>query len=471
MKIENKADLFRKLPSVNELLLHPDISALAAEDGHSAVADSIRKILDRMREEIAAGRLDSSGVGLALENISDVVKRQLRQDLSYSLTSVVNATGVILHTNLGRAPLASQALAHVQEIAGGYSNLEFDLSTGERGKRDVRVDRLFRKLLSEHSGSAKKNVSTIVVNNNAAGVFLALNTLAEGGEVIVSRGELVEIGGSFRIPEVMAKSGAVLREVGTTNRTRVTDYENAINEKTRLLLRVHRSNFEITGFAERPDLSSLAALASQHGLPLIEDLGSGAFFDLQSVGVNSEPGVLESIRLGVKVVTYSGDKLLGGPQAGMISGDTDLVSRMPRNPLFRALRADKLTYAALEATLLAYVKRDYDSIPAVRLMRISKQEIGNRAEAIVSNLQSGHIHLEILDGVSVIGGGAAPSAVLPTTLLAITSSISSPDELASRLRQFSPPIIARIEDDRLLLDLRTVFPEQDKFVSAAFASL
>jgi len=238
-----------------------------------------------------------------------------------------------------------------------------------------------------------------------------------------------------------------------------------------LLLRVHRSNFEITGFAERPDLSSLAALASQHGLPLIEDLGSGAFFDLQSVGVNSEPGVLESIRLGVKVVTYSGDKLLGGPQAGMISGDTDLVSRMPRNPLFRALRADKLTYAALEATLLAYVKRDYDSIPAVRLMRISKQEIGNRAEAIVSNLQSGHIHLEILDGVSVIGGGAAPSAVLPTTLLAITSSISSPDELASRLRQFSPPIIARIEDDRLLLDLRTVFPEQDKFVSAAFASL
>src|SRR5262249_13629705 len=381
------------------------------------------------------------------------------------------ATGVLLHTNLGRAPLASQALAHAQEIAGGYSNLEFDLSTGERGKRDVHVDRLFRKLLSEHSGSAKKNVSTIVVNNNAAGVFLALNTLAEGGEVIVSRGELVEIGGSFRIPEVMAKSGAVLREVGTTNRTRLTDYESAINEKTRLLLRVHRSNFEITGFAERPDLSSLAALASQHSLPLVEDLGSGAFFDLPSVGVNSEPGVLESIRLGVKVVTYSGDKLLGGPQAGMISGDADLVSRMRRSPLFRALRADKLTYAALEATLLAYVKRDYDSIPVVRLMRISKQEIGNRPEAIVSNLQSDHIHLEILDGVSVIGGGAAPSAVLPTTLLAITSSISSPEELASRLRQFSPPIIARIEDDRLLLDLRTVFPEQDKFVSAALASL
>src|SRR5215468_2047711 len=394
MKVENKADLFRKLPSVNELLLHPDLSALTAEDGHSAVADSIRKILNRMREEIAAGRLDSSGVGLALENISDVVKRQLRQDLSYSLTSVVNATGVLLHTNLGRAPLASQALAHAQEIAGGYSNLEFDLSTGERGKRDVHVDRLFRKLLNEHSGGSSRAVSTIIVNNNAAAVFLALNTLAEDGEVIVSRGELVEIGGSFRIPEVMAKSGAVLREVGTTNRTRLTDYESAINEKNRLLLRVHRSNFEITGFAERPDLTSLAALASQHSLPLIEDLGSGAFFDLQSVGVNSEPGVLESIRLGVKVVTYSGDKLLGGPQAGMISADTDLVSRMRRNPLFRALRADKLTYAALEATLLAYVKRDYDAIPAVRLMRISKQEIGNRAEAIVSNLQSDHIHLE-----------------------------------------------------------------------------
>jgi len=471
MKVEKKGELFRKLPSVSELLQQPELSALAEEDGHLALADSIRKVLDRMREEIVSGRLNSSGVELALENLSEAVRRQLRQDLSFSLTSVVNATGVILHTNLGRAPLTSQALAHVQEIASGYSNLEFDLATGERGKRDVHVDRLFRKLLNEHSGGSSRAVSTIIVNNNAAAVFLALNTLAEDGEVIVSRGELVEIGGSFRIPEVMAKSGAILREVGTTNRTRVSDYETAINEKTRLLLRVHPSNFEITGFAERPDLASLAALASQHSLPLVEDLGSGAFFDLQSVGVNNEPGVLQSIRLGVSVVTYSGDKLLGGPQAGMISGDSDLVSRMRGNSLFRALRADKLTYAALEATLLAYVKRDYDAIPTLRVMRTPTEEICSRADSIASNLHSNHLELEVIEGFSVIGGGAAPSAALPTALLAITSCRSSADELAARLRKFTPPIIARIEDDRLLLDLRTVFPEQDQLVSAALASL
>jgi len=307
------------------------------------------------------------------------------------------------------------------------------------------------------------------VNNNAAAVLLALNTVAEGHEVIVSRGELVEIGGSFRIPDVMAKSGAILREVGTTKRTRLSDYEQAINEGTRLLLRVHRSNFEITGFTEQPSITQLVALAEKHKLPLMEDLGSGALFDLRSIGINDEPGVLESLRSGVPIVTYSGDKLLGGPQAGLISGREDLVQKMRRNSLFRALRVDKLTYAALEATLLAYVKKDYEAVPALRMMQISKTEITKRAEAVVLNWSDksvrptqSQISAELLDGESLIGGGSAPSAVLPTTLIALTSDKLSAQEMAARLRRSDPPVIARVEEGRVLLDLRTVFPQQDE---------
>jgi L-seryl-tRNA(Ser) seleniumtransferase len=323
-------------------------------------------------------------------------------------------------------------------------------------------------------GHSVDGVSTIVVNNNAAAVLLALNSLAEGGEVIVSRGELVEIGGSFRIPDVMSKSNATLREVGTTNRTRIDDYERAINERTRLLLRVHRSNFEISGFTAQPGLEELVALALRRNLPLMEDLGSGALFDLRSVGINGEPGVLDSLRLGVDIVTYSGDKLLGGPQAGLISGRADLVARMRSNSLFRALRVDKLTYAALEATLLAYVKRDHDAVPVLRMMRVSKDEIGRRAEEIVSAIgpdQGKHLKLELVDGESVIGGGAAPSAVLPTRLIALTHGELSADELCARLRANVPGIIARVEEGRVLLDLRTVFPEQDANLTAALASL
>jgi L-seryl-tRNA(Ser) seleniumtransferase len=282
--------------------------------------------------------------------------------------------------------------------------------------------------------------------------------LAEGGEVIVSRGELVEIGGSFRIPDVMSKSNALLREVGTTNRTRIGDYEKAISEKTRLLLRVHRSNFQITGFTEQPQIEELVGLARKRNLPLVEDLGSGALFDLRSVGLNGEPSVLDSLRQGVDVVTYSGDKLLGGPQAGILSGRGDLIARMRSNSLFRALRVDKLTYAALEATLLAYVKGEHDAIPALRMMRLSKEEIGRRAEAVAKRIQSSKLQAEVLDGESVIGGGAAPSASLATRLLAITCEGVSADELSSRLRAFDPPIIARVEEGRVQLDLRTVFP-------------
>jgi L-seryl-tRNA(Ser) seleniumtransferase len=470
VKIDSNADLYRKLPSVDELLRSPGLVALALKEGQSAVTDAARVVLASLRDEIAAGRLDANGIDLALSGVDDAVARQVRHALKYSLRTVINATGVILHTNLGRAPLATSALEHIRETAGGYSNLEFDIETAERGKRDAHVDRLFRKLLDESVGAGvgaratEPEISTIVVNNNAAAVLLALNTLADGGEVIVSRGELVEIGGSFRIPDVMSKSNAVLREVGTTNRTRVGDYEKAINEKTRLLLRVHRSNFQITGFTEQPQVEELVDLARERNIPLVEDLGSGALFDLRSIGVNGEPSVLDSLRQGVDVVTYSGDKLLGGPQAGMLSGRSDLIARMRSNSLFRALRVDKLTYAALEATLLAYVKGEHDAIPALRMMRLSKEEIGQRVEAVAERIKGSNLSVEVLDGESVIGGGAAPSAVLPTRLLAITSEGLSADELSSSLRATDPPVIARVEEGRVLLDLRTVFPEQDEAI-------
>jgi len=481
----SKPDLYRKLPSVDELLHSSALASIIAADGQAAVTDAARAVLTRLRAEIAAARLDAAAVDLALSGISDAVMRQVRQSLSYSLRPVINATGVILHTNLGRAPLAASALEHIAEASSGYSNLEFDVETGERGKRDVHVDRLFRRLLDAHVGTAAPgcpgepsspvraapNISTIVVNNNAAAVLLALNTLAEGGEVIVSRGELVEIGGSFRIPDVMSKSSATLREVGTTNRTRVADYERAINEKTRLLLRVHRSNFQIAGFTEQPAIEELAALARARKIPLMDDLGSGALFDLSSIGVSGEPGVLDSLRAGADVVSYSGDKLLGGPQAGILSGRADLIARMRANSLFRALRVDKLTCAALEATLLAYVKQDYGSIPALRMMHLSKDEIGRRAEAVAAKARSSVMTIEVINGESVIGGGAAPSAVLPTRLLGVTRKGLSADEISARLRAAELPVIARVEEGRVLLDLRTVFPEQDEKVTEALRAL
>lgn len=480
MKGVVKSELYRDLPSVDEVLRIPRVAAAVEHSGVAAVTDAARTVLARLRQEIASGLLDGSALRLALDGLADAIEATVRQSLAYSLRPVINATGVILHTNLGRAPLGEAAMQHVRETAARYSNLEFEVESGERGKRDVHVDRLFRKLLAEdHVATANSAVprrpsradlapvSTIVVNNNAAAVLLTLNTLAEGGEVIVSRGELVEIGGSFRIPDVMAKSGAALREVGTTNRTRIADYEKAINERTRLLLRVHRSNFEISGFTEQPSTAELVELARTRGIPLMEDLGSGALVELQNFGLRGEPSVLDSLRAGVDIVTYSGDKLLGGPQAGLLSGRADLITRMRANSLFRALRVDKLKYAALEATLLAYAKRDHDSIPTLRMMRLSKGEIGRRAETLAKSLPD-QFRAEIIDGDSVIGGGAAPSSVLPTRLLALTGADLSADELASRLRACDPPIIARVEEGRVLLDLRTVFPDQDQLIAKAF---
>ena len=470
MKTAAASELFRKLPSVDDVLRDPAVLALVASYGRDFVVDASRVVLDRLRQEIASGLLGEDALELALPGLAGAVENQLRSALSYSLRSVINATGVILHTNLGRAPLGQAAIEHIRETAASYSNLEFDLAAGSRGKRDVHVDRLFRRLLHEEvevQSAQPAAVSTIVVNNNAAAVLLALNTLAEGGEVIVSRGELVEIGGSFRIPDVMVKSGAILREVGTTNRTRAADYERAITERTRLLLRVHRSNFEITGFTEQASTSELVTLARKRGIPLMEDLGSGALVDLRAIGISGEPGVLDSLRSGVDIVTYSGDKLLGGPQAGLISGNSELIARMRANSLFRALRVDKLIYAALEATLLAYVRRDHDAIPTLRMMRLSKEAIGERAEMLAARIVSPRLKGEVVDGESIVGGGAAPSSVLPTLVLALTCEGLSADELAARLRGSDPPIIARVDEARVLLDLRTVFPEQDAAVVAA----
>jgi L-seryl-tRNA(Ser) seleniumtransferase len=474
MKASAKSGLYRKLPSVDELLRGPELAGLATREGRAAVTEAARQALARMRKEISSGRLDPQGVETAVAGLPAAVERRLRQSLQFSLRPLINATGVILHTNLGRAPLSADALRSIAEVAGGYSNLEFDLAAGERGKRDVHVQGLFERLLAAEGA---RNSATVVVNNNAAAVLLALNTLAEGGEVIVSRGELVEIGGSFRIPEIMAKSSAVLREVGTTNRTRLADYQRAINERTKLLLRVHRSNFQIVGFTEQPCLEDLVKLARKHRLPVMEDLGSGALFNLRSVGVEGEPGVAASLSAGVDVVTYSGDKLLGGPQAGMLSGKPARIARIRSNPLFRALRVSKLTYAALEATLLAYLRQDYDSVPALRMMRMDVNEISIRVSAMVEKLlatserQATSLRIEIVAGESVIGGGSTPGASLPTVLVAVACKGLSADQLAARLRAAEPAVIARVEERRVLLDLRTVFPEEDAAVAAALAAI
>ncbi len=470
MTATSKSDLYRLLPSVDELLKSADMTALLAREGQPAVTESVRVILASLREEISTGTLASrESVELAVANLPSAVARHLQSSLQFSLKPVINATGVVLHTNLGRAPLAESAIQHISEVAGRYSNLEFDVGGGERGKRDVHVERLFSRLLNQEMVGG---IRTVVVNNCAAAVMLALNTLAEGGEVVVSRGELVEIGGSFRVPDVMAKSGAVLREVGTTNRTRLADYERAINDKTRLLLRVHRSNFAIIGFTEQPSLQELAALGHKHNVPVMEDLGGGAMVPLRGLGIN-ESGVMDSLRAGVDLVTYSGDKILGGPQAGLLSGRETLIQRVRANPLFRALRVDKLTYAALEATLMEYIRQNHDAIPFLHMLRLPAEEVRARAVAVQEKLSSAaKLKIEIITGESLVGGGSAPTSTLPTYLLAVTAESLSADELAARLRHGAPPVVARVEEGRVLLDLRTVFgPSEDEEIARALLNL
>jgi len=455
----------RALPSVDELLGRPALADLAKTAGRGLVAQTARQVLEAVRSELKQ-ESPPNPAGTATSSLEARVVAAVESCLAPSLRRVINATGVVLHTNLGRAPLASSALAAIAGTAGGYANLEYDLPSGERGKRDVHTSHF----LAELAGAE----AAVVVNNNAAAVFLVLNTLAKGAEVIVSRGELIEIGDGFRIPEIMAESGAILREVGATNRTRLRDYERAINERTRLLLRVHPSNFRISGFTERPSLDELVSLARRAQLPVYEDLGSGCIADLSTRGI-SEPLVRQSCQSGASVVSFSGDKLLGGPQAGIVAGQEEIVERIRRNPLFRALRVDKLTIAALEVTLRAYRRGALEEVPTLRMIRMSAEEIGRRAGRFLERtrpLLPDHALLEILPGFSVIGGGSTPDQQLPSQIIAVRSSRYSAAVLEERLRTASPglPVIARIEKDRLVLDLRTVSPEEEGQLASSLVS-
>jgi len=453
-------ELLRQIPSVDELLDGEALRLLEAELGHRVVVQAARSVLQSVREGITKGTIKTFRPAGLEESIATAA----RGLAAYSLGPVINATGVILHTNLGRAPLAARAIEHLGEIAGRYSNLEYDLGEGKRGKRDTHTDRLFGELVGAER--------TLVVNNNAAAVFLTLNALAEGGEVVVSRGELIEIGGSFRIPDICAKSGAGLKEVGTTNRTRLGDYTGAINENTKALLRVHPSNFRLVGFAERPELAELAGLAHQHHLPLIEDLGSGCLIDLRPLGIQDEPPVGASLKEGADVVTFSGDKLLGGAQAGLICGKKEYLDRIRRNPLFRALRVDKLTIAALEATIRLYLDGNLDAIPALRMMRMPLEQLAARAASLAAQLgKIASVSAQVEEGQSVIGGGSTPGHSLPARLVAVQHDNLSAQAMEAALRRNRPPIIARVERDQLLIDLRTVFDEQDAEIVQAFGRL
>jgi L-seryl-tRNA(Ser) seleniumtransferase len=454
----------RQLPSVDELLRQPRLQELSRECGREMVVTEARAILQERRKEIprpAASSKTPPGEPSTVEIETAVIER-VRRVLAPSLRRVINATGVILHTNLGRAPLSMVAVDRIREIAGRYSNLEYDLASGKRGRRDAHTsDRLARVAGAE---------AAIVVNNNAAAVLIVLSALAKGGEVVVSRGELIEIGDGFRIPEIMAESGAQLREVGTTNRTRIRDYENAINKRTRLLLRVHPSNFRIVGFTERPSLRELAQLGRKRDLPVFEDLGSGCLTDLRATGI-AEPLVTDSIKAGAAIVAFSGDKLLGGPQAGIIAGRRKLIDRIRRHPLFRAVRVDKLTTAALEATLAAYLRGATREIPVQNMLSATAEELRVRGESFLERLRP---HLpagasaKLVEGFSVLGGGATPEQKLPTHLIAINSPQNSAALIQERLRRHSGiPIIARIEGARLLLDLRTVFADEEGVLACA----
>jgi L-seryl-tRNA(Ser) seleniumtransferase len=457
---DRRAALLRQIPSVDELLNREGVREMVRKAGRDLVVAVARKILDDLRTQLTAAAAPERVDITAIESFMDA---EIARELSPSLKSVINATGVVLHTNLGRAPLAKAAVDHVLATATLYSNLEYDLASGSRGKRDVHTNKLLAALVGAEAA--------IVVNNNAAAVFLVLNTLAKNAEVIVSRGELIEIGDGFRIPDIMAESGAGLKEIGTTNRTRIADYERAINDRTKLLLRVHPSNFRIVGFTARPSLEELVALGRRSGTPVCEDLGSGCLVDLSAAGI-AEPVAQTSLDTGVSIVTFSGDKMLGGPQAGIIAGKKDLIERIRRNPLFRALRVDKLTIAALEATLLAYRRGALNEIPALRMIRLSENELEKRARAFAAALQSRLPHdaeISIVPGHSVVGGGSTPDQSLLTRLIALRSRKYSAAQLEDRLRRPADgtPVISRIADGLLVLDLRTVFPEEEPDAVAA----
>ena len=455
----------RVIPSIEQLRQREAMRALEIRYGREALLDALRGETAALRGRLASGHVAAVTVGEAVHEIEIGTEKRLRDAMRPSLLRVINATGVIVHTNLGRAPLSEAALARVNAVAGGYTNLEYDVARGGRGRRDAHAEKLIARLTGAEAG--------VVVNNNAAATMIVLSALAAGREVIISRGELVEIGGGFRVPDVMTQSGAVLREVGTTNRTRANDYAAAISDRTALILRVHPSNFKVIGFTERPSLEELVALGRRFNVPVAEDLGSGwlgwPLRDDLPESLRDEPIVSESVAAGADVVCFSGDKLLGGPQAGIIAGRQETVDRIRRHPLMRALRVDKLTYAALEATLEQHAIGHQQDVPVQRMLRMSKEEIGRRADALAAALNRAGWTARVIDGMSTVGGGSAPESELPTRLVEITKEGVSADQIEQHLRSLEPPIVARIQEDRVVLDLRTALPGEDAAVAASLS--
>ena len=438
-------ELLRKLPKVDELLRSPDLAQLCQEYGQSPLADAIRAEVDDLRQGILARQVDQLP---DREALCMRICQRVRRDTLPSFRQVINGTGIILHTNLGRACLSEQAAQAAADAARRYSNLEYDLSTGRRGSRYSHVEDILCRLTGAESA--------LVVNNNAAAVLLVLSALTQGGQVIVSRGELVEIGGSFRVPEIMEACGAQLKEVGATNKTHLYDYEKAINESTKAIMKVHTSNYRIIGFSETPALSELVELGRKHSLPVIEDLGSGCLLDLEQFGLHGEPTVQDSVRAGVDVVSFSGDKLLGGPQAGIILGRKQYMDILKKHPLNRAMRVDKMTLAALEATLRGYETGDLSQIPVAAMLSAKPEELRSKAERLVSMLEKAGIAAQVVPTDSQVGGGSVPNQPLPSYAAAFSGSVNALEE---KLRLGMPPIIGRIHDGAYLLDVRTVWEE------------
>ena len=467
MESSHLQDLLRRLPAVDELLRQPVIAEAVGTFPRSLVVRAVRNVLDRIRRAILSDQ--SSGVSRLDEAaLIQEILAEAEGLAAYTLQRVVNGTGIIVHTNLGRSLLCQEALERLQLIGSGYSNLEYDLEAGSRGSRYVHAEAILREITGAEGA--------LVVNNNAGAVLLVLNTLAQGREVVVSRGELVEIGGSFRIPDVMTRSGARLREVGCTNRTHLEDYRAAIGPETALLLKVHASNYQISGFTAEVDLATLVALGRAHNLPVMDDLGSGCFVDLSRFGLRGEPLVQDSVRSGADVITFSGDKLLGGPQAGIILGRKEIVERLRKSPLTRALRVDKFTLAALEATLRLY--RDEETavraIPTLRMIAIEVEILATRAQSLADRIRmavGSGAEVAVVDGASQVGGGALPVQTLPSKLVALTSRRLSAARLEANFRGNQPPIIGRVEQERFLLDVRTFQLGDDEVIVAAAARL
>ena len=460
-----RQQVLRKIPSVDEILSKPQIADLLRTYPRTVVVDAVRNGLKRLRQQLLDKEefSDVEEDSFSFEHLYPLFRREIDLQVQLRLRPLINATGVVIHTNLGRSPLHPSALQHMIDIAKAYSNLEYDLDLGERGSRYSHVEGILCRL----SGAE----SALVVNNNAGAVLLTLNAMAEGREVIVSRGELVEIGGAFRIPDVMKRSGASLKEVGTTNRTHLSDYQNAIGSQTALLLKVHTSNFRVIGFTSDVSLQDLVQLGSQHDLPVLNDLGSGCLVDLTQYGLEKEPTVQEAIKTGVDVVTFSGDKLLGGPQAGIILGRKKFLDLIKINPLTRPLRIDKLTLAALESTLLLYLdeKRAMQEIPTLRMLGLGTADLKRRGRHLLRRLSGGGdkgTHLTLREDVSHVGGGALPLQELPTMVLAIKPLSFSVNDLEENLRKGDPPIISRISKDELILDMRTVLDEEIPVLAA-----